>query len=199
MAYNRTRVLYLLKQERTKENIEELIVLNFGLINKQLFKFYLVNDPDALSYGYEALYNAIMTYDSKKNTEFSTYAMVCIYNRMGSHVRSINTAIIQNTTSYEEPVDEHGNSLIGMLESNLTADGKMIDACNVSNIYSKFVECYNKLGNPLHKRIIRVWVGSEFTMTHVKIAEASGCTQTYVSQVLKKFKHKLEVSLSDNF
>lgn len=189
--YNATHVAYLLGEPKTKDVVNELIVLNYGLLNKQLSKFHLLNDPDALSYGYEALYNAILTYNSDRPNKFSTYASVCIYNKLGSYVRTLRAQKNNNIISYEIPVGI--GTLADLLESDIVIDDDLM----VSSIHSTLARCYHTLTNSLFKQIIKLWILSEFTMTQVHIADKLGCSQTYVSQVLKQFKYKLEVMLRE--
>jgi RNA polymerase sporulation-specific sigma factor len=197
MAYDKGRVEYLLGQSKTEDVIEELLILNFGLINKQLYKFYMTTDPEALSLAYEALYNAILTYDSTKNSKFSTYATVCIYNRLGSYVRSLNTASNLDLVSYDKMISEDGLTLLDVLVSSNTADGTVLSDCGVDMILKCIMDCISVLQNPLHKKIVETWVKSEFKMTHERIAAELNCTQSYVSQVIKTFKNNLKKKLEE--
>lgn len=197
MAYDKERVDYLLKQSKSEAVVEELIVLNYGLIGKQLYKFYMINDPEALSLAYEALYNAIITYDHNKNSAFSTYATVCIYNKLGSYVRSLNSNAVLDTTSYENPISESGKTLLDVLESPDTADGKLLSECGVEVILKYIVDYINDLRNPLHRIIVEQWVKSEFKLQHERIAKNLNCTQSYVSQVIKTFKNSLKKKLEE--
>jgi len=191
MKYDKERVVYLLNQEKTADVLNELVQLNYGLLHAQLKKFYLVNDPDAISYGYEALYKAILTFTPGKSA-FSTYATVCIYNRLGSHIRSLNTQIITNTGSYEEVAYEELR-LIDTLESPDTVDESILSEAGVEYFHKVFKYCLKELvRSDLHKQIISLWYDSNFTMTHAKIAEELGCAQSYVSQTIKWFKASMK-------
>ncbi len=187
--YDKERVDYLLMQEKTEDVVEELITLNYGLLYKQLSKFYLLDDPDALSFGYEALYNAIMSYNPDNTSKFSTYATVCIYNKLGSHVRALNTQIVVNTDFCDRA---DGTSVLDKIESSYTADGDIIDKTGVKAIHETINKCLGEVTNENHKCILMLWIGSDFTMTQTTIASEVGCSQTYVAQVLKKFKSRLK-------
>jgi RNA polymerase sigma factor (sigma-70 family) len=167
------------------------------LVYRQLHKFNLANDPEALSQGYEALYNAIQSFDNESGHKFSTYATVCIYNRLGSYIRSLNTQILQNTMSYEMPVGNDGMVLLDTLESSKTADREILSECGVNIIYNSIQECIEDMTNPLHRLIVSVWVESEFTASFTDIACVAKCTQSYVSQVIKVFKNKLKKKLGE--
>jgi RNA polymerase sigma factor (sigma-70 family) len=190
MRYDKERVAFLLTQEKTADNVNELVQLNYGLLYNQLKKFYLLNDPDAISFGYEALYNAIMTYAPEKST-FSTYVTVCIYNQLGCHVRSLNTKIVTNTGSYEEIVSEDLR-LIDMLEVPGTVDEDILSEVGVDYLHRVFAFCYDKLTVETHKKVIDLWRDSEFTVTQAKIAEELSLSQSYVSYVIKCFRASMK-------
>ena len=56
-----------------QDDINATIAKHIGLIFNQLKKFNLAADPEAESIGYEALYNAILTYDQNKKIRFRTF------------------------------------------------------------------------------------------------------------------------------
>lgn len=193
MRYNEKRVQELLKQPRGEENVEELLVLNYGLLVTQLRKFYMYFNPDALSLGYEALYKAVMTYDYTTNNKFSTYATVCIYNSLASYLRDQKNKIVE--ISYDVPVD--GYTLLDILESGERTDAGMDKHLTATTLERAIILALKEMTNPLHAAITELWVQSEFEMTHVKIAEVNGCTQSYVSQVIKKFRKTIKSKLGE--
>ena len=178
---------YLLQQEKTPEVVNELVILNEGLVYMLLNKFKLQNDPDAISYAYEALFNAIKTFDYNKGNKFSSYAVVCIYNSLCYYLRTLK--------QIKEFVLE--DTYLNLFRSNLSADKQVIENDNIAFINKKIVECYNSFKNPLHKKVIAMWIESDFTITQEEIAQELGFSQSYVSRIIKKFKDKLEVMLND--
>jgi len=192
-----TRSDELLLMDKSPEVVEELIKLNEGLIGKQLKKFGLIGDPEALSLGYEALYKAIMTFNTSRSNKFSTYATVCIYNKLGSYVRSINTAINKNTISYDAPVDDKETTHLDRFESALTADGRLLEETGVKEIMQCVEQCIAEVNSKTQRNILEYWRESMFRATHREIASKLDCSQSYVSQTLNRFrsnlKNKLEV------
>ena len=192
-----TRSNELLLMDKSPDVVEELIKLNEGLIGKQLKKFGLIGDPEALSLGYEALYKAIMTFNTSRSNKFSTYATVCIYNKLGSYVRSINTAINKNTISYDAPIDDKGTTHLDRFESALTADGKLLEETGVKEIMQCVEQCIAEVNSKTQRNILEYWRESMFRATHREIASKLDCSQSYVSQTLNRFrsnlKNKLEV------
>lgn len=195
MEYCAERVEELLKQERTHDNVDELVRRNTGLIFSQLYKLHVTNEPDAISAAYEALYKAIMTYDGK--SKFSTYATVCIYNAVGSVIRNMNTQIRINTSSYDIELDDTGSTVLQNLESFDTADKNALSNAGVSLVMHCVDLCLKELKNPLHKNIIESWATSNFEKQHTKIASELGCSQTYVTQIIKKFRHQLKKKMGE--
>lgn len=189
----------LLLMDKSPEVVEELIKLNEGLIGKQLKKFGLIGDPEALSLGYEALYKAIMTFNTSRSTKFSTYATVCIYNSLGSYVRSLNTTINKNTISYDTPVNDEGTTYLDSFESTLTADGKLLEEAGVKEIMQCVELCIAEVNNKTQRSILEYWRKSKFKATQREIASKLNCSQSYVNQTLNRFrcnlKNKLEVRL----
>lgn len=195
MKCNNNKIEELLLLPKTEEVVTELIELNHGLVYAQLRKFYLEDDPDAVSLAYEALFKAILNFEPSKNHKFSTYATICIYNRLGSYVRSLNTQLILNTISYDQCIDEDGMAILDKFESPFTAEDEAISSYGVSSTLQALKECYNALKNPLHKKIVGAWIESYFEKTHTVIAEELQCSQAYVTQVLKSFKNTLKNKL----
>lgn len=188
MKFDPSRVEHLLKQEKTEDVIEELIALNFGLVQTQLSKFYLLNDPEALSLSYEALYNAILTY--KHKNKFSTYATVCIYNSLGSYVRKLNNQINSNTEVTE---DEE----LHMLSCADPADKQLLVNEGIKYINKSVNETIADIKNESHAIIVETWVDSNYTKSHTEIAKELGCSQSNVSSVIRRFKVLLKQKLEE--
>lgn len=185
----------LLTMDKTPEVVEELIKLNEGLIWKQLKRFGLIGDPEAISLGYEALYTSIMTFDVNRSSKFSTYATVCIYNSLGSYVRSLNTAMNKNTISYDAPVDDEGTTYLDSFESTLTADGRLLEKAGVEEIMQCVESCIAEVNNKTQRSILEYWRKSMFKATHKEIASKFNCSQSYVSQTLNRFRRNLKNKL----
>ncbi len=192
---DRIRSEELLLLEKTPLVVEELIKLNEGLVGKQLVKFGLIGDPEAISLGYEALYTAIMTFNTSKSNAFSTYATVCIYNKLGSYIRSLHTIIRKNTISYDALVDDKGTTHLDRFVSTMTADGKTLEDDSIQNIMECVDACINAVANETQKSILELWRESEFTATNREIAEKLNCSQSYVSQTLNRFRSNLKCKL----
>lgn len=193
---NIQRTNKLLTKPKTEEVLNEIIKLNFGLVRAQLNKFYLREDPEALSLAYEALFKAITTFDPEKNNKFSTYATVCIYNRLGSYIRTLNANKIE-LIYYEDTVLEDGSPLRDIIDSGERTDNKLLSTDHIVDINMAVNILLSEVTNNLQRSIITVWRDSGFAKTHDSIALEIGCTQSYVSQVLKKFSRKAKYKLEE--
>lgn len=185
-----------------QECIDDKIRDNVGLIFAQLNKFNLAKDPEAESIGYEALYNAILTYDQSKNVQFSTYASVCIYNALGTYVRTLNKqrqleVISYNNVAYSEDGTDH--EFVDFFEAPTSVEEDYIRAERNQLVRQAVKAQYDKLTNEKHKAIILLWCRSGYSMSSVTIAKEIGVSQSYVSQVISNFKFKLKKRLEEYY
>lgn len=185
-----------------QDDINTKIARNVGLIFKQLKKFNLAKDPEAESIGYEALYNAILTYDQSKNVQFSTYASVCIYNALGSYVRTQNKQrqleiISYNNIAYSEDGTDHEFVDFLSTPSDVEQDFMRKELHRI--VREEFQKQYDMLTNEKHKVIITLWHNSDFEASMVSIAKQAGVSQPYVSQVINNFKFNLRKKLEEYY
>lgn len=181
-------------------DINELIAKHKGLVYKQLHKFCLVQDPEAESIAYEALYNALQNYDSSRGTAVSTVATVYIYNALGSYVRTLNKqrqiqTISYNNIAYTDGDEEH--EYVDTLALNTDVEQEYIRKESGQTAIKVFSEEYAKLTNEKHKQILYLWRASDFEATTKEIAVSIGVSQSYVSQVINNFKFKLRKRLEE--
>jgi len=177
------------------DEASKVIAQNKGLIFKQLYKFGLAHDQEAESIGYEALYNAAKTFDSSLGYKLSTYATVCIYNALGSYVRTLNRQRQLDVVSYHalQRVSEDGAvELLDKLACDQDTEGDYLHAELCVAVANVFAEQYEAISNEKHKLILNAWKESHFEATTIEIAKVVGVSQSYVSQVLNKFKHSMK-------
>lgn len=189
--------MHLLSTDLTEDSIEEIIKLNEGLVWKQINRFGLLGDPEAESIGFEALFHAINSFDINKKSKFSTYATVCIYNRLGSYVRSLNTLIRVNTISYDTPVNDTGSTHLDTFVSDFDVEDYVLDNEKVIVILNSVDACLNEMTNETQYNIISLWRKSGFKATHREIATTLDCSQSYVSGTISKFRKKLKSKLKE--
>lgn len=182
------------------QEIDRLIDKHKGLVYHQLHKFRLINDQEAESIAYEALYNAIKNYDSSKGTAISTVATVYIYNALGSYVRTLNKQRQLTVVSYNNFTcfdDSEGHEYLDTLADKTNLEKDYIDKEMRQITIEAFEEMYNKLTNEKHKAILRIWRESEFIAPTTDIAKQVNVSQSYVSQIINNFKFSLKKKLED--
>ena len=180
------------------QDVNLIISNNIGLIKAQLKKLCLFNDPEAESIGYEALYTAIETFDVTKGYKLSTYATCCIYNALGSYIRTLNKkrqldVISYNNVAYNEDGVQHEFLEFFEAVGDVESEYMKCELCN--KVREVYLITYDKLTNDKHKAIIKAWHDSEYTMMNKEIATIVGVSQPYVNQVINTFKFSLRKRL----
>ena len=113
------------------QEIDYLILRHKGLAYKQLHRFHLVNDHEAISIAYWALYKALTTFKESERTLISTYATCCIYNALGDYVRTLHRKRQIEEVSYNAIVCEE-HEYIDTLSDNTSAE----DICREGACYA---------------------------------------------------------------
>lgn len=182
------------------QDINELIEANKRLVYAQLHRFKLIDDPDAESLAYEALYNAISNFDASKGNKLSTVATVYIYNALGTYLRKLNSKRQVQAISYNIPIDDENNSeLIDLISSHDNIEEEYIRKEMSRTAMHTFNTMYDKLTNEKHKQILRIWKESDFSCKYTEIASIANVSQSYVSQVINNFKYTLRKKLEDMY
>lgn len=179
-------------------DINEQIRSNLGLVYKQLHRFNLVDDPDAESFAYEALYKAIITYNSASGNAFSTYAVCVIANSLRLHIRNKTKKRQIVTISLNTPIgtDEDSIYLMDTIETKDSVEDILI----TKELSKKANECIAHIlseANETTRSIITEWYASDFRLPQKEIANKLGVSQAYVSRAISNFKYKLKVELED--
>jgi RNA polymerase sigma factor (sigma-70 family) len=192
--FDKEKLDKLLKAERTQENITELLILNDRLLRKYLQKNYLEHDEEAYSYGQQALYKAIMTFEVGGNVAFSTYAYRCIFNLVGSYIRHINSNKEKTpVVSFDQPTSADSDITIGTtLSSDIDVENDVVSDMNIKPIWQAFWAEYNSVQNPLSKQVLEKWYDSDFKMSNKELAASVGCSQSYVNRILNQFRIKMK-------
>ena len=178
-------------------DINKCISDNMGLVYKQLHRFNRAYDDDAFSHALEALSNAARTYDESKSVAFSTYASVCIYNKIAWYLREEARVKLQ-VISYEEPaIDGTDVRLVDTLADPEATEDNILKNELYDNLWRAFDIVYNSLPNDVSKQIIALWRESEFTASQTVLAQNTGVSQAHVSRTLSAFKHKLKKEMEE--
>lgn len=179
-------------------DVNDKIRENTGLVYKQLFAFQLTYDQDAESYAYEALYNAVITYDDTTGTAFSTYAVCCINNALRKHLRTLNKKRQLDIISYDTPItsDDESSTMLDIIPQLYTVEDMLLCTESCYFIRNVLVDEYEKLSEK-HKVIIRLYLTRKADMNQQAIAKAAGVTQATVSKIISAFRHKIKQRLEE--
>ena len=177
------------------DKVNKLIEQNIGLVGAQLKKLHLSKDKDAYSEGLNALYKAIVTFDAEKDTKLSTYATTCIYNALAGYLRKQNSVILTNTCSYDAPLADSAYTLADTLVSPLTADSTILTSASVDTIEQQVYLTLNTVTHDRAKKILSIWIDSNYTMLYKEIAAQTGCSPSYVSNTIQVFRKNLKKRL----
>src|SRR5690554_1463642 len=112
--------------EASPLDANDLIAKNKGLVYKQLHSYSLINDPEAVSLGFEALLNAIETYDRSKSVKLSTYATVCINNALGNYIRRMKKKRQLDIVYYNDLIEGQDIEYIEILPSDINVENEII-------------------------------------------------------------------------
>lgn len=185
-----------------QDNINDLIEKHTGLIFKQIQKFHLAYDPEAESLGYEALYNAIRTYDESKNIKFSTYATICIYNALGTYVRKKKKQkqleeVSYNAIAYNEEGGDH--EFEDFLEAPVDVEQVVADKVMLARVLKELDKLEKSLTMEKQKRVMKAWRETCFEASTAKVAELAEVSQPYAWYVIGKFRKALKERLKNEY
>lgn len=180
------------------QDINKVIQNNIGLVKKQLKRLNVLFDPEAESIGYEALYNAALTYDSTRGYKFSTYATCCIYNAVGSYIRTLNKkrqldVVSYNNIAYNEDGVRH--EFVDFFEATTDVENDFLHGELLVKVTEVYQITYDRLTNDKHKAIVKAWHDADYDISNKDIANTVGVSQPYVNQVINTFKHSLRKKL----
>lgn len=171
------------KLEKTRADIEKLIEEHKRLIYYMLKEKNQQRNQDAESAAWEALWDAIGTFDVFSTNAFSTYACKIIGNAINDVLRKQNTVSrhIQSVTDELSTLD--AGSTLDILDEDLST--------RISPIFDEYIcNC-----NGIKRNILLVWNASNFDVNTGNIAIVCNCSASYVSRVQEGFRGYLTTYL----
>lgn len=180
-------------------DINELISENLGLVYSQLRRFNLLDDQDAESIAYEALYKAISTYNAESGNNLSTYAVCVVSNALRGHLRTKNKKRQIRAVSYHALLhdNEDDGDFLRLLQVDDTAEDAVVRSELYERVRSALCSVRADITSQKRLDIFDAWRDSEFTISQREIAKRLGVSQTTVSTALSNFKYKLKKELED--
>lgn len=158
----------------------------------------MLDDQDAESFAYEALYNAILTFDESKGNTFSTYAVCVISNALRGHLRRLHKKRQLEVISYYEVLgaDEESGYLLDTFKQIEDTESTVLSNELNAVIRAAYEETLNELSEK-HRQIVFMHYDEEPRKTQQEISKALGISQPTVSKTLAGFKYKLKLRLED--
>lgn len=173
-------------------DINDKIAENTGLIYQQLHKFSLIDDQDAESFAWEALYKAVISFRPEEGNKFSTYAVCVIANALRNHVRTKSRKRQLDVISYDKQLDD-GLYLVDTLSTHVTTEDEYFEREKNKVVNCAYCKAISELSERHHK-IIEMWQDGA---TQRETARELGVSQPLVSQVISSFKYRLRKELEE--
>lgn len=168
-----TNLIY--KLDKSTEDVETLLAEHKRLIYYMLTSMKQLSNPDAESAAWEALWDAIGTFDIYSNTAFSTYACTLIRNAVNDVLRK--QQVEYNTKQAAHKFLENDSAYYSLeLDTGLTA---YIERCIATYVNSK---------STISRNVVLAWYSSGFSATVTNLATMCSCSASYVSRVQQDFR-----------
>lgn len=181
--------------------INDRIAANTGLVYQQLARFQMLQDQDAESFAYEALYRAVITFDESSGNTFSTYAVCCISNALRKHLRTFSRKRQLDVISYHTPIaEDNENDALYLIDVLTSAVEDVETTFFADEECKKILNAFNaerELLSPLHRKIIDVFYESDGNMSQRDIGKRVGTSQVTVSTAIRQFRHRLKNRLEE--
>lgn len=170
------------KRDKTKEDINQLLKQHKNLIYYMLARLGQLNNQDAESAAWDALWTAIELYNVYSSVAFSTYACTVIKNAICDVLRK------QKRTSKTNSIEE--NEELGCLyvEQNVCSNESVNEILSIFDTYVN-----SKCG--LNRNILLTWRSAQFDSNVNSIAQMCRTSTSYVSRVQCAFRAYLSSQL----
>lgn len=175
----------LYKPEKSDADINELISQHKNLVYYMLGRMGRLNHQDCESAAYEALWDAVCTFDIYSTGSFSTYACTLIRNAVNNELRK--AALQQGRdAAMMELADTNGLFLptaVDVQDNRVTT--------RVEQLFDKYVS--GKSGTC--RNVLLTWQASGFEAPGKVIARICRCSGSYVSRVQNDFRAFLQYKM----
>ena len=180
----------LLKIAKTdKSAVEELLKTYKPLVIKLSRRYFLAGGEldDLVQEGMIGLYNAINSFDEKKDASFKTFATLCITRRLQSAIRRENT---QKNKVFLELFDTELMNSINIPSDRENPEARIISQENYEHINSEIEKLLSKFEYDILKKYLS-------GLSYDQIADESGVSKKSVDNALSRLRAKLSHLLDD--
>lgn len=171
------------KLNKTSADIEELLLQHKNLVYFMLSQQGQLMNQDCESAAWEALWDAVCTFDVYSKTQFSTYACTLIRNAINNELRKQSVQNMQETLMFDF---SDYNTLMTTVD--------LYDYTVATGIEEVFNE-YLRSTSGLPRNVLLLWNASSYEASGKDIAKACGCSPSYVSRVQRDFRAYLQHKL----
>lgn len=164
----------LYKRDKTPEDVEKLVYVHKNLVYYCLSQTGQLNNQDAESAAFEALWDSVNLFDVYSTTAFSTFACTVIKNRILTVLRDskklrttevpLKDTMLSTHDTCEQPNNRNYNRLCRQIDNYINCQTDKINA------------------------ILTYWRSKCYNVSAAKIAEQCNVSPSYVSRVQLSFK-----------
>lgn len=165
---------------KTDKNAAAVLISRYSkliLVKSEILANTNTDSDDLNQEGLFGLLNAISSFDSRRGVKFSTYAEVCIVNRMKSYLAKNNRAAsgVENIDELEEKsfmsVDETPESILMNKE-----------------LFSELLNGIYAVLSPMERKIFDLCINGE---SYKSVAEILGITEKSVDNAMQRARKKI--------
>ena len=169
------------KADKTAEDIEALLLDNQRLVYYMLQKCGQLHNQDCESAAWEALWDAVCTFDVYGKTQFSTYACMVIRNAIYCVMRKQHLENQHITVLLDAPVEQPEFSNIEVRERLHV----------IQTLFSEYIAN----APTLTRNILLAWDASGYEAQGKELAKLCGSSASYVSRVQRNYRAFLQSRL----
>lgn len=168
------------KLNKTENDIDALLQQHKNLVYFMLTSSGQLYNQDCESAAWEALWDAVCTFDVFSKTQFSTYACTLMRNAINNELRKQALRKKRECAMFE-----YGE------QSNLCITFDTYDVENVNSIEEAFSE-YLESTSGIVRNVLLVWNASGYEATCRDIASMCKTSPSYVSRIQSGFRAYLQ-------
>ena len=169
------------KADKTAEDVDALLLANKRLVYYMLQKCGQVDNQDCESAAWEALWDAICTFDVYGKTRFSTYACTLLRNAIYGVMRKQQLEQQHVTVLLDEPVEQ--------------PEFSNLEVCEKLQVIRRLFSEYIASAPTLTRNILLAWDASGYEAQGKELAKICGSSASYVSRVQCSYRAFLQSRL----
>lgn len=165
------------KRDKVKQDVDKLLAQHKNLVYYMLTNMGQLRSPNAESAAWEALWDAVMTFDVYAETAFGTYACTLIKNAVNNELRKQMAMKNRQCISVDsmELAERYG------------VNDELCTVDSVARIYTLFDE-YVVQASGVSRRVLMYWRSQGFDTSVSALASACSTSTSYVSRVQCGFR-----------